>query len=116
MLTYKYKNCWGDTLNIKLGKTSYLNNGTLAVVMLEVLDNGEEEEYDVLTVNINDSSLLASDTDAFIDTNNMGQDIVQWLVENKIAKKTPFVGFSGYCSYPLMSFTKQALDSMVALG
>lgn len=115
MLTYKFKNCLGETINVKLGKTTYRNNDTLAVIMYEVLENGEEEEYDVLTVNISDSMLLANDTNAFIDTNNLGKEIIKWLVDNKIATTTPFMGFSGYCSYPLMSFTKQALDNMVAL-
>lgn len=115
MTTYSYTNCVGEKIKVKLGKTSYRNNDTLAVLLLQVLDNGEEEDYGVLTVNISDSDILADDTQAFIDTNNMGEEIINWLVKNKIAMKTPFIGRSGFCTYPLMSFTKEALANMVAL-
>lgn len=109
MKVYNYKN-----RKIRLGKATYNSNNTLAVVMLYTNEWGEEDE-EVITTNIDDSDILADDTQAFVDTNNMGNGIVQWLVKNKIAIKTPFFGCSGYCKYPLMIFTKEALDNMVEI-
>ena len=112
---YELEFC-GTKYNIVLAKSSYFLNNTIAVLMYISTPKGKvKENFDNLTVNIGESSLLANDTKQFIDTNNLGNDIVKWLVKNKIAKKTDIVGFSGYCRYPMVEFTKEALDGMLEL-
>lgn len=107
---------YGGTHRIVLRKANYVNNGTLAVFMVELVnDDGceYEENWACLTVNIGDSDIFANDTDtAFIDTNNLGIEIVGWLKSNKIATLTGDIGFSGYCRYPLVHFSSEALAEM----
>ena len=107
---------YGTKYNVVLAKGSYIVNDTLAVLMYISTPKGKiKEDFGDLTQNIGESTLLADDTRQFIDTNNLGNDIVKWLVKNKIAKKTDIVGFSGYCQYPMVEFTKEALDGMLVL-
>lgn len=116
MKTYPL-NFYGKNYNICLAKGNYQNNGTMAVLMYATTPKGKiKEEFGTLTVNIQDSNFFANDTDSqFIDTNNLGKDIVKWLEKNKIAESTGIIGFSGFCSYPLFQFTKQALENMQAI-
>lgn len=110
--TYKL-NMYGKTYNIALRKTTYRNNDTLAIIMMCIGKKGYEEDFGTLTVNIDDSDLLADETSAFVDTNNLGSEIVDWLVKNKIANTTPFIGRSGFCSYPLVMFDDKVVENMV---
>lgn len=107
-------NLFGDeTFKIILGKTSYRNNGTLAVTMIDVLPDGTEEDFGVLTVNLECNLGLANKTDTqFIDTNNLTDKIIKWLVDNNIAKPTGLMWPSGYFMYPSVVFTKEALVGM----
>lgn len=109
-------NAFGQDHNIVLRKTTYRNNKTLAVFMVEIQDDGFEEQYGVLTVNLDESDWLCSSGDCqFIDTNNFGWDILDWLEENGIANRTGTYGHSGFCDYPLVIFTEEALASMRSL-
>lgn len=107
-------NMYGETFHIILGKTSYRNNNTIAVMMIDVQPDGTEEDFGVLTVNLETGGLtMANKEDTqFIDTNNLTQDIVKWLVDNNIAVETGLYWPSGFCVYPLFMFTKEALASM----
>nr|DAE55335.1 MAG TPA: protein of unknown function DUF4313 [Caudoviricetes sp.] len=42
----------------------------------------------------------------FIDTNNNGTDIIDWLEQNKFGERTGNVGKSGFCTYPEFNFYK----------
>lgn len=104
---------FGRKHEVVLRKTKYRNNGTLAVFMVEIMPDGFEEEYGVLTVNLEQSDWLCSSGNCqFIDTNNFGRDILDWLEENGIAIRTSTYGRSGFCDYPLVLFTVDALASM----
>lgn len=105
----------GEKHQIVLGKTTYANNNSIAVVMFEKMKDGTEEECGILTVNLENQIVPADDESAYIDTNNLTADIVKWLVKNKIAVLTPFYGQSGYCTYPFVFFTEKALASMRTL-
>lgn len=106
-----------ETFKIILGKSSYRNNGTLAVTMIQVCDDGTEEDFGVLTVNLECNLGLANKTDMqFIDTNNLTNKIMSWLEKNNIAKPTGLMWPSGYCMYPSVVFTKDALAGMRRLG
>jgi len=110
--TYKLE-WYGNTYDIALRKTTYTSNDTLAIAMVSIDKDGCEEDFGMLTTNIGESNILADETSAFVDTNNLTKKIISWLTNNKIAKKTPFTGFSGYCSYPLMAFNQKVLNEMV---
>ena len=107
-------NFYGKKYHIVMQKGTYHSNGTLAIEMIEVSPKGRRirDYFGMLTVNIADSDVMANDKRAFIDTNNNGEEIAQWLIDNKIAYPTGFIGFSGFCTYPLFEFDKSVLDEM----
>lgn len=112
---YKLK-FYGTSYNIVLGKANYVDNGTVAVLMYTCTPKGKiKEDFGDLTRNIGDSFVWADKESQFVDTNNLGNEIVKWLEENHIAENTGIIGYSGFCSYPLMKFTKDALDGMIEL-
>lgn len=109
MKTYKLEK-YGETYEIALAKGTYASNGTLAILMY-LVENGEITElWNDLTTNIPMSS--AHDNFAYIDTNNNGKDIVEWLEKNKIGKDTLSTASSGWCVYPLFKFDKKVLAEM----
>lgn len=106
-------NFYGHKYHIVMQKGTYHSNGTLAIEMLSTTPKGKFKDYfGTLTVNIADSDMVASDKYAFIDTNNNGEEIAQWLIDNKIAYPTGIIGYSGFCSYPLFKFDESVLDEM----
>ena len=109
-------NAYGKEHKIILGKTSYCNNNTICVLMFEVFKDGHEEPWGDLTVNLECNLGLANADDCqFIDTNNLGKDIIKWLEDNKIATFTGLAWPSGFCVYPLVFFNNEALASMRVL-
>ena len=104
---------YGETYNVVLRKGSYHSNKTLAVEIVEKHDDGTEEDFGTLTVNISASDVLANNTNkAFIDTNNLGEKILTWLVDNGIAKSDGYSAPSGYCYYPLVTFNDDVMKNM----
>jgi len=109
---YDLKWC-GKIYKIFLEKTKYVNNGTLAINMISIDKDGNENYFNTLTVNLVDSCIMAdANYFQYVDTNNLSEKIVDWLVKNKIAEASCFYGFSGFCKYPLMIFTDEALEGM----
>lgn len=101
MKTYQIKS-FNETYQVRLEKNSYYNNKRLAVQMYTVPN---EEPFARLTVNIDYPLSGDKDTNAFIDTNNLGfMDIEKFLTQNQIAKPTGRFGASGYCIYPEYQF------------
>lgn len=105
-------NMYGKTYKIALRKTTYRNNNTLAIAMVCIDKKGREEPFAMLTVNIDDSDVLANNTMAFIDTNNLSDEIVNWLVKNEIGTRMVYIGHSGFCSYPFFAFDEEVLANM----
>ena len=83
--------------------TEYEFGGNLAMYLEQ-----DGQMIDVVTVNIDDE--LTNEQCAFIDINNMGEDVCEWLEENKFGKFTCNVGFSGFCVYPEFEFDKQVIE------
>lgn len=94
---------WGEpsTYNLYLAMSAYSNNDTLAVIVMSVDEEGFEEQFDVITVNLPFG--FADGTHAYIDTNNASW-AEQLLKEHKFAKPTGEYGHSGWCTYPLYEF------------
>lgn len=85
-----------DYMEIYLFKSSYSNNGNLAIVA--ICDDGEV--FGMLTVNLCD---LPKKNLAYLDTSNM-PDIEEALVKNGIAKKIGKPRMSGFYEYELFEF------------
>ena len=108
-------NAYGEDHKIILGKTTYANNNTLAVLMIEVCDDGHEENFAVLTVNLAESGFMCDASSlAFIDINNLRYlNIKDWCVDNNICTFPGITTCSGFVKdYPLALFTDEAVAGM----
>lgn len=111
-------NFYGTNYNVVLGKGNYCSNGTVAVLMYECTPKGKiKDVFADLTRNIEDSNVYANKANKqFVDTNNLPASIIGWLEENGIANEVNGIcGHSGFCVYPLVEFTQEALDQMFEL-
>lgn len=99
--TIDYGFCEPETHNLYLLTDSYADNGTLAVIVMKVYEDGTEEMFDVITTNLMFS--MADQTSAYIDTNNCSW-AEKMLKTMKFAKDTGKVSHSGFCKYPLYKF------------
>ena len=69
--------------------------------------SSNEVPFDKLTVNL---PLVLEKWYSFIDTNNLSDDVLKWLADNKLANPTGKYARSGYCTYPLYWFDPKALQ------
>lgn len=101
----KYKSDFGE-YEVKVQLNTYQNNGTLAIMLFEP----GEGPFTSLTVNIEDSNRYASESKAFVDTNN-NPEAIAFIEENKLGQFTGITGNSGFCTYPLYEFDLNKLRS-----
>lgn len=87
-----------NTMYVEMAK--YGENGNLAI-QLYCNDDGYMEPWSTMTTNL--SVKLPADC-AYIDTNNNGYEIVDWIIKNEFGVPTGEVRQSGYCVYPLVKF------------
>lgn len=92
----KYKTEWGETYEVEVLRSRYMNNESLAVVL--ICDTGEP--FTTLSVNLNED---LKPNQAYLDTNN-NPTAEAFIKENGLGKPTGSYGYSGYCSYPLYEF------------
>ena len=90
--------------------TGFYPNGWPAL-SLESPDNGEL--YTVLTVNLEESPAFGIPDKAFIDTNNNGDEIIEWLKANNLGKETGRMAASGWCIYPEFEFDMNEVEKYV---
>ena len=84
----------------------YFNNNNLALVV----HGGEEEPYEVLTVNLGP---LFDPTLGFVDTNNF-PEAEQFIKEYKLGEPTGITRVSGFCVYPLYKFDMEEVKKYYA--
>ena len=112
--TMKYA-CWGTHYELKFIRGTYQNNGNTAVQIMCKTD-GEDfyEPFATLTVNLKP---LKSQYKACIDTNNLGMnaDLLAHLEKEGVYKETGTYIISGYCTYPVVEFDHEWLDSLTKM-
>lgn len=108
MLTMK---SWFGTHKVTISLDRYANNGNL-YLGLTCYDDGYPEPYSDLTVNLHN---LSKPNLAYIDTNNNGEGIIEFLVENKLGHVTGNVFRSGYCIYPEFEFDMKEVEKHTKL-
>lgn len=89
---------------------NYAENGNLYVGMI-TNEEGWPEPWSNLTVNL---SVPCKPNCAFIDTNNNGVEIINWLLENNLGNLTGREMPSGWCRYLEFEFNMEALMEHVA--
>lgn len=96
----RYNNTWVFPV-----VTTYQHGlGSPVALKLYSYQKKEFNYYCSVTINLPDCPRNAGCQ--FIDTNNNGQEILEWLEEHNFGKRTDREGKSGFCTYPLFDFYK----------
>ena len=95
----------GPTVPVTVVFSKYIYNNRLAVQLTTA--KAPWEPYATLTVNL-DGERLDSSNQAFVDTNNCPW-APEFLEDNGIAKPTGVTAKSGFCTYPLYEFSRDAI-------
>lgn len=99
----------GNMWTITFAKDFY-TNGNLCIEMFCQSEDGDYiEDYATLTVNIEYLGLFYR---AAVDINNLGDNIVDWLVDEGFAEDTGITLPSGFCEYPVLDFNQDWIDEM----
>lgn len=105
MKTLKLKK-YKKTYTLTLAPTYYMDNGSLGIYILHRTSN-EWEPYGTLTVNLEERSL--GKNKAYVDTNNLGAEILDWITDNGLGELTGNEKKSGFCTYPEVLFYEEVL-------
>ena len=95
---------WGEEYKIKLNRSTYCYNDSLAIICY----TDEQEEFAILTTCINEKP---NNNCAFVDTNNCAW-AEKFLQENNIATPTGRMGESGFCFYPEYKFNIDEIEEL----
>lgn len=93
-----------DGRYITVETTTYQSNGTLALMAYE---EGKEDDYDIITVNI-PSSLMQTEEFVYLDTNNYNW-VERFIQETGIGTYMGFSTPSGFWTYPLYCINLEKL-------
>lgn len=104
-------NMWGKTYQISFHLANYANNNNLYIGLILHGEDGLEPWSD-LTVNLD--SILPPDR-AYVDHNNNGKEIMEWLIDNELAFPTFATKISGFCEYLEFVFNMPELMKYVTL-
>lgn len=97
----KYGNNYPMTFNLD----HYAANENLYVGLVTNTE-GYYEPWSDLTVNL---GIKCAENCAFIDTNNNGNDIIDWLEAHGLGTATGRYKASGFCVYPEFKFNMEKL-------
>lgn len=96
---------YGSIYPMSFKIANYINNGNLYVGLITHKE-GYPESWQDLTVNLDIKCALNK---AYIDTNNNGNDIIEWLEQNGLGYRTGNYMSSGFCEYPEFEFDMEIL-------
>lgn len=102
-------NAWGSTHEITLAIHKYAENDNLAIEML-CWDEKFPEPWSMLTVNL---SRKCKPNCAYIDTNNNGDEIINWIIDNNLGTDVGVYEVSGFCIYPMVEFNMDEVKKYV---
>ena len=98
-------NKYGTENPMSFELATYALNGNLFVGLISH-EAGYPEPWGDLTVCFD---IKCKPNCAFIDTNNNGNDIIDWLIAHKLGKLTGDMELSGFCMYPEFEFDMDEL-------
>lgn len=96
---------YGQVHSMAFELANYAENGNLYVGLL-TYEKGYPQPWQNLTVNL---SVRCAPNCAYIDTNNNGNEIIEWLEQNGLGKPTGNLMPSGWCIYPEFEFDMETL-------
>ena len=100
---------YGTTHPMTFEISRYADNGNLYVGLI-THEEGFPMPWQNLTVNLD---MKCEDNCAFIDVNNNGREIVEWLIANQLGNLTGWMRHSGFCMYPEFKFDMQKLKQYI---
>lgn len=103
-------NAWGKDHKISFHLANYTNNNLY--IGLRMHDEDGIEPWSDLTVNLDVK--LPPDR-AYVDINNNGREILNWLIDNELAIPTFSTRISGFCEYPEFIFNMPKIMKYVTL-
>lgn len=116
-LEFNYTDRFGDKVILVPELALYdtddiLTNKVRHTIAIRLFSKEEEglEPYSVLTTNLGE--FIAVKNAAYIDTNNNGEQILQWLEKNDFGTLSPLTKRSGFCEYPLFVFNEKFLKEI----
>jgi hypothetical protein len=101
---------YGKERPMSFALNNYRENDNLYVGLI-TNEDGYPKPWSDLTVNL---SIKCDDDCSYIDVNNNGTEIIQWLVENNLGIPTGMIEFSGWCAYPEFKFNMAELKKHLA--
>lgn len=104
---------YGKTYPIRVRVNTYANYNNLAIER-DVQIDGDWHGWDTLTVNL--IPCTSGPNYAFLDTNDCGEDCVEWLINNGFGRPTGIRESSGFCTYPEFQFSEEKLRAVDAEG
>ena len=120
MTMMKY-NSYGTEYELEFKRGKYHNGRTIIQVMCRELEDEWFEPFCRLTVNLPDT-ILSSDGSkdlpsniAFLDSNNCPADLVMKIIEEGYMTMTRTSAQSGFCTYPLVKFNEDWLNSLASM-
>lgn len=99
-------NKWGKEHPMTFEVRKYADNGNLYVGLI-THEEGYPEPWQNLTVNL---GVKCKENCAFIDTNNNGNEILYWLIENGLGNVTHNLQSSGFWIYPEFEFDMEMIE------
>lgn len=102
----------GEKVPLEVQVRSYYNGGKLAVLLVD-WSNGEPEEWGDLTCNLGCS--VEKDC-AFVDVNDLGDDILTWIEKNGLGTPTGRKERSGFVTFPEYHFNAERLKELDDYG
>ena len=98
---------YGHVHNITFELDRYAHGGGLAILM-KCNEDFPNEAYGILTINLEDYPTYGNK--AYVDTNNLGDEILQWIEDNNLGQPTGEIGYSGFCVYPEYKFNLDEIN------
>ena len=96
---------WGKEHPMTFEVHKYADNGNLYIGLI-THEEGYPEPWQNLTVNL---GVKCKENCAFIDINNNGYEILDWLVDNNLGRILPREKISGFCVYPEFEFNMEMI-------
>lgn len=99
-------NKWGNEHPMTFEIRKYADNGNLYIGLI-THEEGYPEPWSNLTVNL---GVKCKENCGFIDVNNNGIEIIDWLIDNKLGRILPREKISGFCVYPEFEFDIKMIE------
>lgn len=97
-----------EIFDVKFEIEKYSNNNRLAILLYCFDEDGFEEPFGDVTVNLS-APITDKRTCGYLDTNNL-RNVGEWLIENGFGEMTGKYARSGWCTYPEFRFNLEEIE------